>query len=378
MMPQNKLATTPVRCEPVGKGLVPLWSDAGKCWCVSDQWFYRFEYASSTLTKVFRLPPKSRSVPGRLKDVLARSAWRQQLWPRANIHHLVELPGGDVVVVYDKIYHFVPGSDAKHARAIETDLVPRLDWPLRGGMAVHPGSACVYFGEYNDNPRGVRVVRVHPSTQTVEVCWHFPRNEIRHIHAIHHDRYRNRLWICTGDRDHESALYFTDDEFQTVQRFAGGDQTWRAIALLFDENGMEWGMDAGQDARADDINRIFRHDFATGKRTELAVIGNPVYAACGFDDGTAVMQTSFEPKRQQDTPAETALWWRDHERQWQSIMSLPFKAHEPRGVGRYGHLMLPVGVSPAGQLLCTPVNTASHALTLLHLRWASESTQPPA
>lgn len=371
MTGQDHLLEKQVLFAPVRKGLVPLWSDPEKCWCVGDHWFYRFEYASGRLTKVFRLPPRSDSLQGRMKDVLARSFVRQRIWPRANIHNLVELPGGDVVVVYDKVYRFVAGSVSKYAQPIEFHLVPNLDWPLRGGMAVHPVSKCVYFGEYNDEPRGARVVRVRPSTETLEVCWHFPRSEIRHVHAVHYDRYRNRLWICTGDRDHESALYFTDDEFQTVNRFAGGDQTWRVIALLFDEDGMEWGMDAGQDARAEDINRIFRYDFSTGNRTELAVIGNPVYSACSLDDGTAVMQTSFEPLRKQNTPAEVALWWRDHERRWKSLLGLPFEARAPCGMGQYGHLLLPVGVSPAGQLLCTPINTSAHALTLMHLCWGN-------
>src|SRR5690606_8868361 len=111
---------------------------------------------------------------------------------------------------------------------------------------VHPFSQRVYYGEYlNGHYRDIRVCRVDIETHKVETCWSFPRSETKHIHAIHYDRFRNRLWICTGDRDHESSFYYTDDEFATVHHFAGGDQSWRAIAMLFDETGMEWGMDAG-------------------------------------------------------------------------------------------------------------------------------------
>lgn len=360
-----------LQIRSVSRAHVPLWTDRTKCWCVRDHWFYRFEYATGKLSKIFRLPPQLNSVGGRIKDVLARSGMRQWLQPRVNIHHLVEVPSGEVFVLYDQIYRYNPACGESIASVLDHDLQPCLAWPLRGGVAVHPRTANLYFGEYNDDPRGVRVVRVRTATGNVEVCWHFDRSDIRHIHAIHYDPFRDRLWICTGDRDHESALWYTDDEFQAVHRFAGGDQTWRAIALLFDEAGMEWGMDAGQDAPPEAINRIFRYDFVTGRRTERAVTGNPVYAACSFEDGSAVMQTSFEPQRKQDTPAEVALWWRDQQGEWGQLFRLPFQAHKPCGVGRYGHLLLPIGRAPAGQLLCTPVNTAEHALSLLLLQWDS-------
>jgi hypothetical protein len=358
-----------VRVESVRRGMVPLWTDAEKCWCVSDHWFYRLEYATGRLNKVFRLPRRSGSLASRLRDWFARSSLRQRLQPRASIHHLVELPSGHLLVIYDRLYLYSPMDNGRHAMPLNASLQPPLAWPLRGGIAVHPSSACAYFGEYNDDPRGGRVVRVDARAGTVDVCWRFDRSEIRHVHAIHYDKFRHRLWICTGDRDHESAFYYTDDEFQTVHRFAGGDQSWRAIVMLFDEFGMEWGMDAGQDAPAEAINRIYRFDFASGQRTERAVIGNPAYAALTLDDGTAVMQTSFEPQRKQDTPAETALWRRKPDGHWALMMRLPFQAHVPCGVGRYGHLLLPVGRGPAGQVMCTPVNTASQALTLLRVCW---------
>jgi hypothetical protein len=229
--------------------------------------------------------------------------------------------------------------------------------PLRGGAAVHPLTQRVYYGEYlNGHDRDIRVCRVDVETRKVETCWSFSRSEIKHIHAIHYDRFRNRLWICTGDRDHESSFYYTDDEFATVQRFSGGDQSWRAIAVIFDETGMEWGMDAGKDAPAAAINQIYRYDFPSGQRSLLATIGNPAYAACEFTDGTAMMQTTFEPGRLQETPAEAALWFRGIDRQWRQCMSIPHVPHARAGGSRYASILLPSGTSPSGQLLCTPLN----------------------
>lgn len=352
-------------------GLQPVWSDPQGCWCTSDHWVFRYEYGSERLNRIFRLPRKSSSFADRIKDALARSWVRRRWAPGVAIDTLVVLASGEIVLTYDQIYLYSPNKHHNTAEALPFTGQPGLASPLRGGLAVHGKSQHVYFGEYlNGHQRDIRVARVDVARRQVEVCWSFPRSEIKHIHAVHYDRFRNRLWLCTGDLDHESAFYYTDDEFQTVHRFAGGDQSWRAIALLFDATGMEWGMDAGQDAPADAINHIYRYDFRTEQRTRCAVIGNPAYAACELNDGTAVIQTSFEPKRRQATPETVALWWRGTDHQWTLMMSLPFQVHSPRGMGRYGHLLIPNGVSPAGVLLCTPVNTAANAFHMLRLNWS--------
>lgn len=360
-----------VRLSTVCADLQPVWSDAEGCWCTRDLWVFRFDYRTGQFRKVFRLPRKANGLLARVKDALARSALRRRLRPGADVDNLVQLANGEVVVIFDQVYRYVPGRPGEYnAEVLPTTAKPPMAAPLRGGVAVHGPSQRVYFGEYlNGHQRDIRVFRVDTTARSVDACWSFPRSDIKHIHAVLYDRFRNRLWICTGDQDHESAFYYTDDEFQTVHRFAGGDQSWRAIAVLFDETGMEWGMDAGKDAPAHAVNRIYRYHFATGERTERAVIGNPAYAACTLSDGTALMQTSFEPGRLQDTPEAVALWLRGHDRTWRPCFELPYRLRPRTGAGRYGHLLLPGGVSPAGQVLCAPVNTTSHAYHLLRLCW---------
>lgn len=350
------------------RAMQPLWSDTEGCWCSSDHWIYRFQYASQKLHKVFRLPRKSNTLVGKIKDLLARSRIRQLCLPGVEISTLVELSDGCVVVIYDQVYCYSP---QRHQR--EATILPFIDnpspaAPLRGGASVHEKSQRVYFGEYlNNHDRAIRILKIDTSAQRVETCWSFPRSEIKHIHAIHYDRFRNRLWICTGDKDHESAFYYTDDEFKTVHRFAGGDQSWRAIALLFDETGMEWGMDAGKDAPANAINRIYRYDFTTGQRTERAVIGNPAYAACDLSNGTAIIQTTFEPGRKQDTPEAAALWHRNQQGEWQEIYTSPYHLDPRSKIGRYGFLLIPRGCTPAKQLLFTPANSTRMNRHLLSL-----------
>lgn len=341
----------------IHRSMQPLWSDVEGCWCSSDHWVYHLEYASMKLRKSFRLPSKSDTLIGKFKDALARSRIRQRWFPGVDISTLVQLPNSDIVIIYDQVYWYSPQYHHNEAIALPFLGQTPIAAPLRGGAAIHAKSHCVYFGEYlNGHNRDIRIFRIDVTRPVVEACWSFSREEIKHIHAIHYDHFRNRLWICTGDLDHESAFYYTDDEFGSVHRFAGGDQTWRAIAVLFDRTGMEWGMDAGKDAPPEAINRIFRYDFSSGLRTEKAVIGNPAYAACELSDGTAIMQTTFEPGRKQETPEAAALWHRDQQGQWQQLFASPYR-FDPRGKsGRYGFLVIPRGCIPAKCLVFTPAN----------------------
>lgn len=359
---------------PVHPEMLAHWSDANGCWCTHDHWAYWFNYKTKSLRKVFRLPPNSNSLQGRVKDWVARSWLKRTLRPVPGIQSLVQLPNKDVLVIHDQIYLHSSTRHGQQAEVLQDANEPPMAAPLRGGVAVHPESQCAYFGEYlNGHDRDIRVCRVNAQARTVEACWSFARSEIKHIHAIHHDHFRNRLWICTGDKDHESSFYYTDDEFTTLHRFAGGDQSWRAIALLFDESGMEWGMDAGKDAPADAINLIYRYDFVANRRSVLATIGNPTYAACEFTDGTAMIQTTFEPGRLQDTPEEAALWFRGLDRKWRKCLSLPYAPHGRPGRSRYASILLPQGISSPDYILLTAVNCQLRNYCLMTMDISSHS-----
>jgi len=351
-----------------GAELIPHWSNEHGCLCSHDHWILRYVYENQRWSKVCRLPPSEKTLTARLRDGLARSWVRTRFFPGPGLENVACLDSQTTLIIHDRVYLHRVGREGMQAKALPWKGSRPLYTPLTDGIAVHPVSKKAYFGEYlNGRKLGVRIYCVDAQTESVQVCWTFSGNDAKHVHAVHYDRFRNRLWVCTGDLDHESVIYFTDDEFVSLKRFGGGDQSWRAIALLFDESGVEWGMDAGKDAPAETINRIYRHDFATGQRTERAVIGNPAYAACDLNDGTAVMATNFEPGRRQDTPEEVALWHRGPDGMWRKVMSMPHMHRPRKGQGAYGQLLLPRGVSPQGHVLVTPINTRDHHYHLLDI-----------
>ncbi|WP_031565341.1 hypothetical protein [Rheinheimera texasensis] len=338
------------------------WTDPNSALCVRDHWVYRYHYQTGTLSKVCRIPPQQPSFSGRLKDALARSSLLQWLRPTAGLGHVHQTRGGDIVIIYDRIYLYPAGQNSMMAHAQVSMLTPKAAAPLRGGIAEHGVSGKLYYGEYlNGHSRDIRVICFDPATQQQKVCWQFSRSEIKHVHAIHYDPFRNRLWLCSGDTDAESAIYYTDDEFNTLYCLGRGSQKWRAIALWFDDTGIEWGMDAGKDAPAEALNQLYRVELdangaAAGEPVLLQQVGNPVYAALTVADGSVWLQTTFEPGRLQSTPEAAALWHRTADSSWQQLLSLDYQHQPRRGVSKYGYLLLPKGTAPAGKLLYSPVN----------------------
>lgn len=351
-----------------GRDLRVHFYDGQTCLCSEDNFAYSLDLKTGRVSKLFQLPSRQKGLFSSVKNFLARSWVRRKFVPNSSFDNVIALSHGGVFVVYDRVYYFNPHFSNDKVEVLDCCVDPPFAPPLRGGVAEHLKSGRVYFGEYvNDRRERVRVFRVNLRSKTVESCWAFGRNQIKHIHAVHYDRFRDRLWILTGDLDHECAFYYTDDEFESVHLFAGGDQTWRAIALLFDEDGMEWGTDAGKDAAVGTVNKIFRYDFLSGRRSELAVIDNPVYGAHEFNDGTALMQTGYEGGSHGKGDQHASLWYRGRNRVWRMIFKLPFHLNPRQGEGEYAQILIPKGVGSSGGIFCTPVNTGRYNYKLLEL-----------
>lgn len=175
-------------------------------------------------------------------------------------------------------------------------------WSLVRGRRILRNGACVagsdvLIGDYwqNKGRSDVRVHQIDLSTGAARVFLTFPENKIRHIHLIQRDPYTGRLWIGTGDMDHECLLLQVDPSDPRLQTVGGGSQKWRAVSLVFGEGSLMWGSDNHEGS-----NAIYRYDRATGNVEELAPVIGPVYYAVTRGSTTIFGTTVEKGEGEQD------------------------------------------------------------------------------
>ena len=66
--------------------------------------------------------------------------------------------------------------------------------------------------------------------------------------------------------------FWTDDGFETLTTIGSGDESWRAVSVLFTRDAIWYAMDAEFT-----YNKVFRIDRATRQRSNKGAIDGPVY-----------------------------------------------------------------------------------------------------
>lgn len=148
----------------------------------------------------------------------------------------------------------------------------------------------IYFGEYFSNPERVPVhIYGSEDGENWSVVYEFPSGSIRHIHGLIYDKYRDGIWVLTGDDGHESGLWFTGDEFRTLQPVMTGRQNARAVSLIPCEGGLIVPMDSPLT-----VNYIQFLDLETMKFEPLQELPGSSFHAVSVDD-LMIVSTVIEP-----------------------------------------------------------------------------------
>lgn len=173
---------------------------------------------------------------------------------------------------------------------------------LRSGVAIHP-SGDLYFGEYNANPERepVLIYRYTPGTDEVSVAYEFSAGSIRHIHGIYFDRFNDSLICLTGDANDECRMITTHDGFNSIDIIGEGDESWRAVSVLFTEDAYFYGTDA--EFRP---NTIYRLDRQTREQKTLGEVSGTVFYSQQLDDELFFATTAENAPSQDENVA--AIW----------------------------------------------------------------------
>ena len=352
------------RLEVLSNRLMAQFYRDGALYATEDHWVFCSMDNGYSWKKICKLELRDRTLRGAIKDRLLRSDLVRKVRRKIGIHNLVALNSGTLLIQYDGIYRYDGnGTTAKYVYGFEED---RIIVPMKNGFTLDDRTGNVYFGEYNNSrPYAVRVIRGSDDGTQWQICYRFPKGRIKHVHSIIPDPHRERLWICTGDNDLETCLFYTDDDFDSVSEFMGCSQIFRMVSLIPTEDALYWGSDAGWDIEGNFTNRIYRIDLKRNRLSSMADIHQPAYFSARLKNGSMIIATTYECgiKRSMDRTAD--LWFSESGSTWKRILQLPYRPSRRLEGTRYALVNLPQGIMDEDTIFFTPVNVENYHFNLL-------------
>ena len=216
---------------------------------------------------------------------------------------------------------------------------------IQGDCVLHRGicedeQGWTYFGEYFMNPErtAVRIWRVNPAMDQIEIAHEFAPGSIRHVHGIYRDPYDPQaLWAAVGDFKGECYLIQTRDRFQTVKTFGDGSQIWRAVSLFFTKNHVCWLTDSNLEQ-----NYACRMDRKTGKLETSQELDCSSWYGCTLKEGLTVAFTTVERGPAIKRNESSVLISRDAFH-WEEVFTFKKDFWRPVQVFKYGVISCPSG-----------------------------------
>ena len=244
---------------------------------------------------------------------------------RKGIHHINTFGDQSIGVLYDKKIGLFQNNNWEAGKSIVGSR------PLSFEQIDNN----LVFGEYRSNPERSEInVFTFDKDQ---IYSKLKMSGIRHIHGIYLDPYTDKVWITTGDENHEAFIYRTDKEFNKLDIILSGSQQTRTIKLLFDEHYVYFGSDAPHE-----INHIYKLKKDTKQVSKLVQVGSSVF------HGTKVknwmfFSTAIEPSKVNKTK-EVEIWASPNGDDWKCILKFKKDVFSMRYF-QYGQVFFPIGAS---------------------------------
>lgn len=216
---------------------------------------------------------------------------------RAEITGLYTLSNGDRIAVVKKGLFIKNKREKVFKKCLS---MPRGSKPLN--LCFAP-SGNIYFGEYfqNIDKQAVNIYCSKDNAQTWDIAYTFKTGNINHIHGLFFDKYTNRIWVATGDRENECIIGYTEDEFKTFKEVFRGGQEYRTCQLFFYNDFIVFGTDTQYEQ-----NVIKKFDRKTLEITELQKVQGSVIKGGQVGD-VAFISTTVEPSKV-NTDKYAHLW----------------------------------------------------------------------
>lgn len=216
---------------------------------------------------------------------------------RAEITCLFKLENSSKLAIAKKSFFLQKKGDKCFEKCFS---MPRGSKPLN--LCFVP-SGNIYFGEYFQNmaKQAVNIYCSEDNAQTWHIAYTFADGEINHIHGLFFDKYTNRIWVATGDRENECIIGYTEDEFKTFNELFRGGQEYRTCQLFFYKDFIVFGTDTQYEQ-----NVIKKIDRNTLEITELQKVQGSMIKGGQVGD-VAFISTTVEPSKV-NTDKYAHLW----------------------------------------------------------------------
>lgn len=232
----------------------------------------------------------------RWKQLASNSRLAQRLL-RFIVTNVIPMANGDLFVTFDKSVGVI-----RDGVYIELKGLARPCRVLRSACAVD-GNGDIFFGEYlaNDERGEMRIYKYSQGSTELEIAYTFPQNSIKHIHGLYYDKFTQSIFCLTGDNDSECQILRSSDGFKTIEVVGSGDESWRAVSILFDETHFYYGTDA--EFRA---NNIYKVDRETLNRKDLGEVSGTVFYSKKVGEDLFFTTTAENAPSQKENVA--AIW----------------------------------------------------------------------
>ena len=219
---------------------------------------------------------------------------------RFMVTNVIPLESGDLFVTFDKSVGII-----RDGKFQELKGLVRPCRVLRSACAVDE-SGSIFFGEYlaNDERGEMRIYKYFQDSDALEVVYTFPPNSIKHIHGLYFDEFTNSIFCLTGDDEKECQILRSFDGFKTTEVVGHGDETWRAVSILFNKNYFYYGTDA--EYRANHIYKVNRENL---ERENLGEVGGTVFYSKKLGDDLFFTTTAENAPSQKENVA--SVWHTD-------------------------------------------------------------------
>jgi hypothetical protein len=248
---------------------------------------------------------------------------------RFMVTNLLPLNNGDLFVTFDKAVGII-----RSGKYISLKGLIRPCRVLRGAVAPDENGD-VFFGEYLANAeRGeMRVYKYSPGNEELEVVHTFPPGSIRHVHGLYFDPETASVFCLTGDDERECKVLRSKDGCKTFETVGEGDESWRAVSILFDSEHFYYGTDA--EFRE---NQIYQVDRQNLERKVLGEVSGTVFYSKRLGDDFFFTTTAENAPSQKENVA--ALWHVDRQGNCSELAKYP-KDRWHKALFMFGTIHLP-------------------------------------